>query len=264
MKIGVIGASGRMGMELVKAVLASSDCALSGATVKEGNDLVGKDAAILANKTVCNVAITTDNKALVAVSDAVIDFTSPATSVAIAQMAADAQTIHVCGTTGLSDNDFDVLELAAQKTSIIWSSNMSIGVNLVNMLVEQAAGLLDSSYDIEVLEMHHRHKKDSPSGTAITLGQSAAKGRNLVFDEVATLSREGIVGERPEDEIGFATLRGGSVIGDHSVIFAGDSDRIEITHKSSNRGIYASGAVKACLWASHKGPGFYSMRDVLS
>jgi len=193
----------------------------------------------------------------------VIDFTRPEFTLELAAKAAKTKTPLISGTTGLDAKAHEKLEAFAQKIPIVWSPNMSVGVNLLMTLVARAAAILDEGYDIEVLEMHHRQKVDAPSGTALALGRAAAAGRNVDFDTYAVLSREGITGERATGTIGFATLRGGQVIGDHSVIFAGESDRIELTHKSQSRDIYAEGAVRAALWATDQAPGFYSMKDVL-
>lgn len=263
MKIGIIGAAGRMGRVLVQEVLANPACTLSGGCDRAESPFINKDLGILAGGEPCGITLHSDLEGLIKNSDGVIDFTSPEASLATAALTAKYKVVHVIGTTGLTDKQHTELQKFSKETPIVWSSNMSIGVTILNALTEQAARILGEGYDIEILEMHHRHKKDSPSGTAITLGKAAAKGRNLDFNKVARYSREGIVGERPADEIGFATLRGGSVIGDHTVIFASDEDRIELTHKSSSRHIYAKGAVRACLWANGKKPGLYSIKDVL-
>ncbi len=263
MKIGVIGASGRMGQALVREIAGTEGATLSGAVEREGSPAIGADAGVIAGIDALGVVITPDREALFQDADAVIDFTSPANTVACAKLAAKYQTVHVIGTTGLTDEDKAQLAACAEKTPIIWSANMSIGVNILLGLVEKAAAILDDSYDIEIVEMHHRHKVDAPSGTALILGEAAARGRGVDFKEQAVLSREGITGARTRGTIGFATLRGGDVIGDHSVVFAGDGERIEIAHKSSSRTIYAKGAVRAALWAKDKKPGFYAMKDVL-
>ena len=201
-----------------------------------------------------------DAEALIKKSDAVIDFTSPEVSLGFARLAAKHKKIHVIGTTGFTEAQLAELKKLASKTPIFWSPNMSIGVNLACILTQKAAELLDASYDIEILEMHHRYKKDSPSGTALLFGEAAANGRKTKFTRNVKHDRSG---ERKVGDIGYAVLRGGSVIGDHSVIFAGDNDRIEITHKSSSRDIYASGAIKAAMWLKTKKPGFYNMKDML-
>lgn len=264
MKVGIIGGAGRMGRTLIKEVLQNPSCTLAGACERAGNPYIGRDLGELAGLDACGLSLQEDMTYLLKIADTVIDFTSPETSLHVAALAAEAKTAHIIGTTGLTEAQYQKLASYAEKTPIVWSSNMSIGVTLLNNLVEQVAGLLGPDYDIEILEMHHRHKKDAPSGTAITLGESAAKGRNVALKDVACYSREGIVGERPEGEIGFATLRGGGVIGDHTVIFASEEDRIELTHKSSSRNIYAKGALRACLWTQNQQPGLYSIKDVLN
>lgn len=263
MKIGIIGCAGRMGRVLISEVLRNPHCVLAGGVERDSSGHSGKDLGDLVAGEKTGVTVQPDVDALFQAADAVIDFTAPESSVHAASLAAKHRKIHVIGTTGLTEAQHQQLATYAKSTPIIWSSNMSIGVTIVNTLVEQVAGWLDDSYDIEILEMHHRHKKDAPSGTAITLGEAAARGRNVKLSDVACYAREGIVGERPQGEIGFATLRGGSVIGDHTVIFASEDDRIEITHKSSSRNIYAKGAVQACLWAKGKKPGLYTIKDVL-
>lgn len=263
MKIGIIGCAGRMGQVLINEVLSNPNTTLSGGIEREGSQFIGKDLGELVMREKNGLTVHSDLDKLFQDSDAVIDFTAPEASVEAAKLSAKHHKIHVIGTTGLTEIQYASLSESAKDAVIVWSSNMSIGVTILNTLVEQVAGWLDDSYDIEVLEMHHRHKKDSPSGTAITLGEYAAKGRGVELKDVACYAREGIVGERPKGEIGFATLRGGGVIGDHTVMFASEDDRIEITHKSSSRNIYAKGAVRACLWAKGQNPGIYSIKDVL-
>lgn len=263
MKIGVVGSGGRMGQALVREIAATAGAHLSGAVEREGSVAIGKDAGIIAGIEALGIVVTTDTETLFKASDAVIDFTTPANTLACAKLAAQYKTRHIIGTTGLSEEDKQQLMLYGQETVIIWSANMSIGVNILMGLVEKAAAILDDSYDIEIVEMHHRHKVDAPSGTALILGEAAARGRGVDFKEMAVLSREGITGARKPGTIGFATLRGGDVVGDHSVVFAGEGERIEITHKSSSRTIYAKGAVRAALFANDKQTGFYAMKDVL-
>lgn len=241
LKIGILGNKGRMGQTLMDAVAATEGVELTGG-VDKGDDI----------------------EALIEKSDALIDFTRPAATLAFAELTAKHGKTHVIGTTGFSDQEFAKLAEHAKNTKIFWSPNMSIGVNLVAMLTKKAAAMLGDDYDIEIVEMHHRHKVDAPSGTALLLGEAAAEGRKVALKDKQILSREGITGERKAGDIGFATLRGGSVIGDHTTIFAGDDDRIEISHKSSSRGIYASGAIKAALWCEDKDNGLYGMNDLLS
>jgi 4-hydroxy-tetrahydrodipicolinate reductase len=193
----------------------------------------------------------------------VIDFTAPAATLAHADLAAKFGTALIVGTTGLPASAKAKLKTSAKKTVIVQAPNMSTGVNVLLALTEKLAGVLADDYDIEIVEMHHRHKVDAPSGTALGLGEAAAKGRGVALEKVARRSRDGQVGARPKGEIGFATLRGGDVVGDHTVIFAADGERIEITHKASSREVFARGAVRAAMWAKKKKAGLYSMRDVL-
>jgi 4-hydroxy-tetrahydrodipicolinate reductase len=193
----------------------------------------------------------------------IIDFTTPAASVAHAELAARARVAHVIGTTGLDETQMAAIGHAAAKAPIVQAPNMSLGVNVLLALVERAASVLDADYDIEIVEMHHRHKVDAPSGTALALGRAAATGRTVDLTAVAQKVRDGITGPRRRGDIGFAALRGGDVPGDHSVIFAGEGERIELTHKASSREVFARGAVKAARWAHGKPPGLYAMTDVL-
>ena len=237
MRIGILGNKGRMGQVLMAEVANTKGVQLSGGADK-GDDV----------------------EALIKKSDAVIDFTHPTSTLEFAKLTSKHKKIHVIGTTGFSESQLKELKKLAGKTQIFWSQNMSIGVNLAAFLTQKAAELLDDSYDIEILEMHHRYKKDSPSGTALLLGEAASIGRKTKFTRSVKHDRNG---ERKRGEIGYAALRGGSVIGDHTVIFAGDNDRIEITHKSSSRDIYARGAIKAATWLKGKKAGFYSMSDLI-
>ena len=198
-----------------------------------------------------------------AAADVVIDFTVPAATATHAAMAAQAGTAMVIGTTGLSAEQQAAVDAAAAKVPVVQAGNMSLGVNLLVGLAKQAAAILGPDYDIEVVEMHHKHKIDAPSGTALMLGKAAAEGRGIDHDASAVMSREGHTGPRPDGTIGYATLRGGDVVGDHTVIFAGPAERIELTHRAGGRDIFARGAVRAALWCEGKAPGLYSMRDVL-
>ena len=263
MKIGIMGCSGRMGRELLQEVIIHDNCTLLGGVEHKGSPYIGHDISQLIHCDNTGIIVSDDSVKLFEQSDAVIDFSSPQNTIACAEIAASLGKIHVIGTTGLSDKQKSVLEGHAKTAVIVYSANMSVGVNLVLGLVEEAARIMHDDYDIEIVEMHHRHKMDAPSGTALALGEAAAKGRKVDLKNVSTLSREGITGGRKVGTIGFAALRGGDVIGDHTVIFAGEGERIEITHKSSNRKIYARGAIRAALWAKKKTPGLYGMKDVL-
>ncbi len=263
MKIGIIGAAGRMGHMLIAEVMAHDGARLSGALEAAGSDAIGRDAGLLAGVGEAGVMVGEDPGALFTACQAVLEFTSPEASLAHAALAAEGQAIHVIGTTGLDGDQEAALAAAAQRTAIVWAPNMSLGVNLLMGLVERVAGALDDDYDIEIFEIHHRHKVDAPSGTALGLGRAAARGRGVDLDAVASRGRDGHTGARRRGAIGFASLRAGDVVGDHSVTFAADGERIELIHRASDRRIYARGALRAALWARGKPPGLYSMADVL-
>lgn len=263
MNIGIVGAAGRMGRMLVGAVCAAQGATLAGGTEAPGHPDLGRDLGELAGGDALGVALTSDARALFTLCDAVIDFTAPAATVGHARLAAETGTVLIIGTTGLDAGQQDAIRHAAAKTALVQAANYSVGVNVLLGLVEQAARILPEAYDIEILEMHHHHKVDAPSGTALALGHAAAAGRGVALDDVAVKSREGITGARRAGDIGFATLRGGDVVGDHTVMFAGAGERVEITHKAASREIFAAGAVRAALWAHGQKPGLYAMKDVL-
>ncbi len=263
MKIAVTGAAGRMGRELVRTVHGRQDCMVAGAIEQEGSIALGQDVGLLAGLGKLGVVITDDPLELFAKVDAVLDFTVPKATVEFAGLAANARIVHVFGTTGLTPGDDAKIAAAARHATIVRSGNMSLGVNLLTALTKKVAEALDADFDIEVLEMHHRHKIDAPSGTALMLGRAAAEGRGVDLDKAAVRVRDGHTGARRVGDIGFATLRGGSVVGEHSVIFAADGEIVELTHRAFDRGIFARGAVKAALWGRGKGPGLFSMMDVL-
>jgi 4-hydroxy-tetrahydrodipicolinate reductase len=263
MRLIVAGAGGRMGRTLVRAIAEAKGVALAGATESPGSPFLGKDAGELAGLGANGIAIAADAAALIENADGIVDFTAPAATVAFAALAAKAGKVHVVGTTGLSAADEAKIAEAAKRAAIVKSGNMSLGVNLLAALTKRVAKTLDAAFDIEILEMHHNQKVDAPSGTALLLGQAAAEGRGVDFKSNAVLSREGHTGARKAGDIGFAALRGGTVIGDHTVMFAGPAERIELTHKAADRMIYARGALHAALWARGRAPGLYSMLDVL-
>lgn len=263
MKIGIAGCTGRMGLTLITAVSETEGVQLAAGSIRPDQSLPERDFW-LSHGIRREMIVVTSPAALFESSDVVIDFTSPASTMALAEQAAARGKPLVIGTTGLSEEQFRELGQYANRAPIVWASNMSVGVTLLAGLVREVARKLDPSYDIEIVEMHHRNKVDAPSGTALSLGRAAAEGRGVDFDAMACLSREGMTGARPMGEIGFATLRGGEVIGDHTVIFAGPGERIELTHKSSSRSIYAYGAIRAARWLAQKQPGLYSMQDVLN
>jgi len=261
--IGVVGAAGRMGRMLVKEITETEGATLAGATEGPGNPEIGSDAGDLAGVGSLGIALVDDPAELFATADAVIDFTRPAPTLAHAALAAQARTPFITGTTGFAEGEEEGLAKAARHTPIVWAPNMCMGVNLLFAITQQVAAALDDSFDIEIFEIHHKHKVDAPSGTALGLGQAAARGRGVVLDKVAARGRDGITGERKRGDIGFASLRGGSVTGDHTVTFAGEGERIELTHRAEGRHVFARGAVRAALWAQGKGPGLYGMNDVL-
>ncbi len=263
MKIGIVGCAGRMGRMLTAATLDTPGAELAGGTEAPGSPYLGADLGVVAGGQPSGLTVGDDPAALFEAADTVIDFTRPAATLAHAALAAKHGKALVVGTTGLADADMKKLDEAAAGAVIVQAGNMSLGVNLLLGLVKQAAQALGPDYDIEVVEMHHRHKVDAPSGTALMLGRAAAEGRGIHHAEAAVMSREGHTGERPQGAIGYATLRGGDVIGDHSLIFAGPGERVELSHKSTGRDLFARGALKAALWTEGRAPGLYTMRDVL-
>ena len=262
-RIGVVGCAGRMGQALIRQILMTEGCVFSGGTERTGADSLGKPIINPLTGEPTGLVVGDDAKALLSASDAVLDFTTPMASLHHAQLAAALGVAHIVGTTGLAAEHHSALDGAAQHTVIVQSANMSLGVNLLAQLSRQVAAILDEDFDIEILEMHHRHKVDAPSGTALALGEAVAEGRGVDLGSVCDRVRDGLTGPRLRGHIGFATLRGGNVVGDHTVIFAADDERIELTHKAGDRSIFARGAVKAALWAQGKKPGRYTMADVL-
>lgn len=263
MGLVVVGAAGRMGRTLMRAIAETPGVRLAGAVERSGSAALGQDAGLLAGLTANGVLVTDDPLPVFAVADGVLDFTTPAATAVFAGYAAQARIVHVVGTTGCGAEVEAAIAAAARHTPIVKSGNMSLGVNLLAALVRQAAKALAADYDIEILEMHHRAKVDAPSGTALMLGRAAADGRGIDLAASSVRARDGHTGPRPDGAIGFATLRGGSVIGDHSVIFAGAGERITLAHQADDRSLFARGAVKAALWAWRRKPGLYSMSDVL-
>jgi 4-hydroxy-tetrahydrodipicolinate reductase len=263
MRLIVTGAGGRMGRTLVKAITETPGLMLAGATEGEGSPLLGQDSGVLAGLPPNRVVVTSEVRPLTLAADAIIDFTVPAATVRLAALAAEMKLAHIIGTTGMSAADDAKVAEAATKTAIMKSGNMSLGVNLLAVMTKRVAQALDEEFDIEILEMHHNKKVDAPSGTALLLGRAAAAGRQVDLDQRSERGRDGHTGARCAGDIGFASLRGGSVVGDHTVIFAGPAERIELVHRAEDRMIFARGAVRAALWARKQKPGVYSMVDVL-
>lgn len=262
MKIAVMGVAGRMGRELLRATHASG-CTIVGAVAREGSPLIGADAGVVAGIQPLGIPVSSDALDAISRCDGILDFTTPKATVEFAGLAANARAVHVIGTTGLGADDEAHIAAAARHAPIIKAGNMSLGVNLLAALTRRVAEALDEDFDIEIVEMHHRDKVDAPSGTALMLGTAAAEGRGIDLQQRAVKVRDGHTGPRRHGDIGFATLRGGSVVGEHRVIFAGPGERIELAHIAGDRSIFARGAVKAALWGRGKAPGLYSMTDVL-
>jgi 4-hydroxy-tetrahydrodipicolinate reductase len=263
MRLIVAGAGGRMGRALTRVISETSGAVLAGALEAPGSELLGKDAGVLAGLPANGVELSADLWSLSANADGILDFTVPAATIANVAIAAQRGLVHVIGTTGLSASDDAVIKSVTSRAIVVKSGNMSLGINLLAALVKRVAQSLDDSFDIEIVEMHHRAKIDAPSGTALMLGEAAAAGRNVTLDQHSARGRDGITGPRLPGDIGFAALRGGTVTGDHSVIFAGPMERIELTHRAEDRTMFAQGAVKAALWARNQRPALYSMADVL-
>jgi len=263
MRLVVAGAGGRMGRTLVKAIADSKGLKLAGALEDARSPLIGWDAGTLAGLGENHIKLIGDPSKVMDEIDGIVDFTIPAATIAFAALAAKHGKVHIIGTTGLAAADEAKIKEAAKTAVIVKSGNMSLGVNLLAALTKRVAKTLDDSFNIEILEMHHNQKVDAPSGTALMLGRAAAEGRGIDFAQHSVKSRDGHPGARRAGDIGFATLRGGSVVGEHSVIFAGPAERVELVHKAEDRMIFARGALHAAAWARTQKPGLYSMMDVL-
>jgi 4-hydroxy-tetrahydrodipicolinate reductase len=263
MRLIVAGAGGRMGRALTRVIAETPGAVLAGALEAPGSPLLGKDAGVLAGIPENGVKLSADLWSLSANADGILDFTVPGATIANVAIAAQRGLVHVIGTTGLSVSDDAVIKSVTQRAIVVQSGNMSLGVNLLAAMVRRVARSLDQSFDIEIVEMHHSAKIDAPSGTALMLGEAAAAGRGIKLAEHSARGRDGHTGARRPGDIGFASLRGGTAAGDHSVIFAGPSERLTLSHHAEDRMIFAHGAVKAALWAHGKKPGFYTMADVL-
>lgn len=262
-RIAILGAGGRMGRALIQALADIEGAALGAALEHVGSPLLGQDATALAGLPPRGIQIGPDATAALSACDVAIDFSSPQATVQHAKLAAERGIPLVVGTTGLAEADEGALAQAGARIPLVYAANFSVGMNLLADLVGRAASKLGPDFDIEIAEMHHRHKVDAPSGSALMLGRAAASGRGVDMDEVAVRGRDGVTGARRDGAIGFASLRGGDVPGDHTVIFAGEGERLELTHRAGGRAIFARGAVRAALWAVGKPAGLYSMRDVL-
>lgn len=263
-RIGIAGAAGRMGAALIREASATAGCRLVAACERSGHPAVGRDVGDLAGLGPLGVAVSDSAEGIFRSAEVVIDFTAPEATAVHAGFAARHGVALVVGTTGLAANHDAALADAAHKITIVRAANFSIGVNLLLALSERIASTLGPDYDVEIVEMHHRHKKDAPSGTALAIGEAVAEGRKIALATAAVRGRDGITGERPPGSIGFASLRGGDVVGDHTVVFATEGERLELTHRASHRRVFAKGAVRAAIWAKGRPPGLYSMRDVVA
>ncbi|MGR3434933.1 MAG: 4-hydroxy-tetrahydrodipicolinate reductase [Shimia sp.] len=261
--IAVTGASGRMGRMLLRMVAESATARLVGALERPGHPWIGQDAGTAMGGAPLGVTVTDDPLEALAPAQAVIDFTTPEATLAVAAIAAQARAVHVIGTTGMTDAQIAALEPAARHAVIVRAGNMSLGVNLLVQLTRRVAAALDADFDVEIVEAHHRHKVDAPSGTALMLGEAAAAGRGVALGDVAERGRDGITGARGAGAIGFSAIRGGDVVGEHDVIFAAEGERIVLRHLATDRAIFARGALKAALWGQGRTPGQYDMTDVL-
>ena len=262
-KIGVMGCAGRMGRMNLTVALENPQAEIVGGVEPAGSPALGRDLGGLIGADSLGLTVGDDADDLFAAADVVVEFSTPDASAEHAGLAARHKTCHLIGTTGLGPAHQAAIEAAAAETAILQAANTCLGINILQSLVEQAARALDTAYDIEVLEMHHRHKVDAPSGTALLLGEAAADGRQIDLAEHSVRSRDGHTGPREQGSIGFATLRGGSVVGDHTVVLAGEGERIELTHRAQDRTVFANGAVRAARWGQDKTPGLYTMADVL-
>ena len=263
MKIAVVGCSGRMGQMLIRAIDDNDGAELTGVTERPGHEWTGRDLGEAMGGAARGVIVADDPLEVFAKAEAILDFTSPAATVAHSELAAQARAVHVIGTTGLAAEHLAAFEAASRHAVIVRAGNMSLGVNLLTALTRRVAAALDADYDIEIVEAHHRHKVDAPSGTALMLGEAAAAGRGINHDHVADRGRDGITGARERGHIGYSAIRGGDVIGEHDVIFAGEGERITLRHVASDRMLFARGAVKAAIWGRGRKPGQYDMMDVL-
>lgn len=261
--IVITGASGRMGQMLIKTVSESDKVRLVGAVEREGHDWVGRDVGEAMGGAALGVRVTDQPLEAFAKAQAVIDFTAPAATIAFAKLAAQARAVHVIGTTGMTEEDIAQLEPCGRHAVIVRAGNMSLGVNLLTKLTQQVAAALDEDFDIEIIEAHHRHKMDAPSGTALMLGEAAAEGRGVDLKDVTDSGRDGITGARKRGDIGFTAIRGGDIIGEHDVMFACDGEQIILRHKATDRSLFAKGALKAAIWGQGQKPGEYDMFDVL-
>ena len=261
--IAVVGASGRMGRTLIRVIEEAPGVYLSGVTDRPGHEWIGQDLGRMMGGAASGVIVEDDPLEVFARSQAVLDFTTPEATMLHAELAAQARLVHVIGTTGLEREQLERLAAAARHAVIVRAGNMSVGVNLLTVMARRVAAVLGPEYDIEIVEMHHRAKVDAPSGTALMLGEAAAAGRRVNLADAAERGRDGMTGARAEGAIGFASLRGGDVVGEHEIIFAGPGERVVLRHVATDRMLFARGAIRAAMWGQTQQPGQYGMIDVL-
>lgn len=257
----IAGVSGRMGRALLEAVAMDAGCVLYGALDRSGHASIGQDSSLFGGRQ--GVTVTDSLAEVLKGADVLVDFTRPEATLAYLDACRKAKTNLIIGTTGFDANGKAAIEHAAREIGIVFAPNFSVGVNLLMKLAETASRVLNEGYDIEIIEAHHRHKVDAPSGTALGIGQAVAGALGRDLKSCAVYGREGVTGERKPETIGFATVRGGDIVGDHTLLFAGIGERVELTHKASSRATFAQGALRAAKWLHGKGPGLYDMRDVL-
>lgn len=259
----VTGVSGRMGQMLARTVLGAETARLVGAVERAGHDWIGRDLGEAMGGAPCGITVTDDPLEAFAKAQGILDFTAPDASVRFAGIAAQARAVHVIGTTGFAPEQLEQIAAAARHAVIVRAGNMSLGVNLLLDLTRQVAAALGEEFDIEIVEAHHNRKVDAPSGTALMLGEAAAEGRGVALDKVRDAGRDGMTGARRSGDIGFSAIRGGDIVGEHDVIFAGTGERIVLRHVASDRALFARGALRAVLWGQSRKPGEYDMLDVL-
>ena len=261
--IVVTGVSGRMGQMLIKTITAAEKVKLVGALERTGHEWIGQDVGIAMGGAPLGVQVSDDPLEAFARAQAIIDFTAPSATVEFAALAAQARAVHVIGTTGLSDDDLAAISAAARHAVIVRAGNMSLGVNLLVQLTKKVSAVLDEDFDIEIIEAHHNMKVDAPSGTALMLGEAAAEGRGKNLKDISDSGRDGITGARKRGDIGFTSIRGGDIVGEHDVLFAAAGERITLRHVATDRALFARGALRAAIWGQGQPPGEYSMMDVL-
>ena len=263
LKVVVTGASGRMGQTLVNLIAKSDKLELVGALERPNHEWIGKDIGLAMGGSKLDVVVSEDPIEVIANAEAVIDFTTPSATIEFSKFAAQARAIHIIGTTGFSEKELEKIKAASFHSVVVRAGNMSLGVNLLVALTRKVAAALDEEFDVEIIEQHHKHKVDSPSGTALMLGEAAADGRGISLIETAVRGRDGITGARKKGSIGFASIRGGDIVGKHDVLFASNGEQLILSHNATDRNIFARGALKAVIWGRDKQPGQYDMMDVL-